>query len=327
MAMAGNEINIQIQQLIDPADIYRSVPYIQNGLTYKSNNTSIHKRDTAGNIILEENADSNPLLIIEPTVKRLTTKSVTRVVDTTFQYFKFPVAVTETAAVPELNLEFTIDTDTVTTRYVIPYQEYPEGVPNSYRRLNTTGVSSWFTNGTENSSGFTRLPFVGGTQLEPGTFTITPDVLDFLRLQNKTIRFYIQMQGRASSQAIVTEFGMRLVRTNPSAYRNFALPTITTEATGDAYPVLTMEYVLNVNELFAFDKFAVEAQASSTSWYLGDSTIWDIELIDTPADFITRYDGVQTISDNSVLQLNGVDVFSTRPTTYSNTAATGTDIR
>ena len=75
--MAGNEINIQIQQLIDPADIYRSVPYIQNGLTYKSNNTSIHKRDTAGNIILEENADSNPLLIIEPTVKRLTTKSVT----------------------------------------------------------------------------------------------------------------------------------------------------------------------------------------------------------------------------------------------------------
>jgi hypothetical protein len=105
------------------------------------------------------------------------------------------------------------------------------------------------------------------------------------------------------------------------------LPTITTEATGDAYPVLTMEYVLNVNELFAFDKFAVEAQASSTSWYLGDSTIWDIELIDTPADFITRYDGVQTISDNSVLQLNGVDVFSTRPTTYSNTAATGTDIR
>ena len=322
--MAINQINIQ--QLIDPADIARSVPYIQNGLTYKSNNTSIHKRDAAGNIILEENGDSNPLLIIEPTVKRISTKSITRVIDTAFQYFKFPVAVTQTESLPDLNLEFAIDTDTITTRYTIPYQEYPEGVPNSYRRLNTTGTSTWFTNGTINSNGFTRLPFSGGTQLEPGTFTITPDILDFLRLQNKTIRFFIQMQGRASSQAAVTEFSMRLVRSNPRAYRNFSQPTVSIEVTGDEYPLLTMEYILNVNDLVAFDKFSVDAVASSTSWYLGDSTIWDIELIDN-ADFITNYDGVQTISNNTILQLNGVDVFSTRPTTYSDTAATGTDIR
>ena len=38
--------------------------YIQNGLTYISDNTKIHPRDEAGNIIFNDGAVDNPILIV-----------------------------------------------------------------------------------------------------------------------------------------------------------------------------------------------------------------------------------------------------------------------
>ena len=117
--MSSNDISIQTLSLIDPVEFAKSSRYIQNGLTYISNNDAVHTRDDAGNIILKENSDTNQLLIIEPTVKRVATRSVIKVVDTTFNYFKFPVSVRSTETLPDLDLDFTIETnnDIIYARY------------------------------------------------------------------------------------------------------------------------------------------------------------------------------------------------------------------
>jgi hypothetical protein len=117
--MSRNDISIQTLSLIDPVEFAKSSRYIQNGLTYISNNDAVHTRDDAGNIILKENSDTNQLLIIEPTVKRVATRSVIKVVDTTFNYFKFPVSVRSTETLPDLDLDFTIETnnDIIYARY------------------------------------------------------------------------------------------------------------------------------------------------------------------------------------------------------------------
>ncbi len=84
-------------------------PYIQNGLTYVSNNTSIHPRDEAGNIILQENSETNPILVIEPTKINYLTRSVIRHIDTNFEYFKFPVTTLVTDADTPIDLDINVD--------------------------------------------------------------------------------------------------------------------------------------------------------------------------------------------------------------------------
>lgn len=305
-------------RIVDAVNARKYVKYLENGLTYVSNNTAIHPRDSAGNIILHENSESNPLLIIEPTAKKISNKSMLRMLDTTFQYYTFPVTTDTIEDVPELNLDLDLTTDTVSTRLIIPYQEYPAGVPNSYRRLNLSYENVWFTNNRPGESapgGFLKLPFTGGTQLEPGTFTITPDILDLLINENKTIKFKIQMVGTPVDASQNTGFSMRLRRDNSSAYRDWIMPTLYTQTKGNYnagdYPFLKMEYILTPTDLVNYDKFYVEAVAGNASFYIGDSTIWDIELIDNdPALFINSIDGITYISPNMDLRINNEVVIS-----------------
>lgn len=129
--MANNTISLRNQQLFDAAAIAQSVPYINNGLTYVSNNTDIHPRDESGNIILQENSETNPLLIIEPAVNNVLNQSVLRVVDTAFQYYKFPVT-TRTAPVADLDVNINLQTDPVYARYK----------PSENRFINAAGIPS-----------------------------------------------------------------------------------------------------------------------------------------------------------------------------------------
>lgn len=75
---------------IDPITGAQQAQYQVNGLNYISDNDDIIPRDLAGNIILTEFGSDNPLLIINPVAEQVTTKSVLRVVNTRFQYYKFP---------------------------------------------------------------------------------------------------------------------------------------------------------------------------------------------------------------------------------------------
>lgn len=136
--MANNTISLQNQQLFDPGALAQAIPYIQNGLTYVSNNANIHPRDEAGNIIFQENSETNPLLIIEPVIPNIANQSVLRVVNTAFQYFKFPVI--SSVDIPEISIEdlqldlSALQIDPAYARYkpsedrTVPVQTIPAGI-------------------------------------------------------------------------------------------------------------------------------------------------------------------------------------------------------
>ena len=104
----------------DPISLAQQAKYKQQGLTVTSNNTSIIPRDSVGNIILQENSETNPLLIIEPVTTKITTNSILRVIETRFQYYNFPVSVrtmTNNASF-DLNIDLdNLDTDPIFARY------------------------------------------------------------------------------------------------------------------------------------------------------------------------------------------------------------------
>jgi len=84
----------EITRQFDAVNLRKNAKYLKNGLTITSDNTSIHPRDAAGNIILQESAESNPLLIIEPTATKISNNSMLKILNTRFEYFKFPVTTT-----------------------------------------------------------------------------------------------------------------------------------------------------------------------------------------------------------------------------------------
>lgn len=101
---------------IDAIDIDRQVKYQIDGLTRISNNQSVVPRDANGNISLEENVTTNPLLIIEPMTTKITTKSMLRVLDTQFTYYSFPVSIEFDDASIDLNVDLQLP-DPVFARY------------------------------------------------------------------------------------------------------------------------------------------------------------------------------------------------------------------
>tara|TARA_R110000868_G_scaffold71769_4_gene209840 strand:- start:1145 stop:2011 length:867 start_codon:yes stop_codon:yes gene_type:complete len=104
----------------DPISLDQQAKYKQQGLTVTSNNTSIIPRDSAGNIMLQENSETNPLLIIEPVTTKITTNSILRVIDTQFQYYSFPVSVRATTNNTsfDLNIDLdALDVDPIFARY------------------------------------------------------------------------------------------------------------------------------------------------------------------------------------------------------------------
>ena len=105
--------------VLDSIDVGKQLNYQTNGLTVISNNINIVPRDIAGNVMLHEDATNNPLLIIEPITKKITTKSILRVIDTQFKYFKFPATTTIIDDLDDLdlNLDLDLNTDPIYDRY------------------------------------------------------------------------------------------------------------------------------------------------------------------------------------------------------------------
>ena len=93
-----------------------SVIYQTNGLNVISNNNNVIPRDASGNVMLHEESISNPLLIIESVTKKITLKSILKIIDTQFKYFKFPATnLTIIDEVEELDLD--LDYDPIYARY------------------------------------------------------------------------------------------------------------------------------------------------------------------------------------------------------------------
>ena len=100
----------EITRQFDAVNLRRNAKYLKNGLTVTSDNVSIHPRDAAGNIILQENAETNPLLIIEPTISNISNSSMLKILNTRFEYFKFPVTTTPIGI--NVNLQTNVDSIT-----------------------------------------------------------------------------------------------------------------------------------------------------------------------------------------------------------------------
>jgi hypothetical protein len=93
-------------RLRDPLQLQQVAKY-QGNLTVTSNDINIVPRDDAGNVQLEANSQTNPLLIIEPVATRITLNSVLKVLDTQFQYFKFPATV-RVIDTPQVDVDLSI---------------------------------------------------------------------------------------------------------------------------------------------------------------------------------------------------------------------------
>jgi hypothetical protein len=171
---------------IDPVDQTLQSKYEELGLTYISNNTSVVDRDEFGNVKLQEQGN-NPLLIIEPVYKKILNKSVTKVIDTQFNYFKFPVRITE----EEFDLEIDdLGFDPVFARYR----------PSEDRRILTESTSG---NGKFNGI---LMDFVeeGNFQKSANKYYITKDIKN----SGVDLRFRIQIQHRFdSAENISNDYG------------------------------------------------------------------------------------------------------------------------
>jgi hypothetical protein len=284
--VSNSAINLN-RLTIDPINADQQARYKSEGLTYISNNISIIPRDSAGNISLEENSNSNPLLIIDPVTELITTKSALRVLDTRFQYYKFPVTIRPGADVEDLVVDLDFESDTIAARYTIPAGIDDQGQPVTYQRIATSYSDDWFTNGGENTAGRSRLPFVGGSQAEIGSYTITPDVLEALRAKNKTLKFTIQAQFNASDNR-TTGFTLTLARSMPEEWRSDGLLyELYSESNGDFgendYPFFQLEYVVDIiGDAAPYDKYYIEVSSGNRSWVLVDNCFWKIDVIDIP---------------------------------------------
>ena len=122
----------QVVKIKDPIATEQQDKYKLRGLNFKSNNPNVMLRDEAGNIVVDI-VENNSLLIIEPVTSNILAKSVTKIIDTQFNYFKFPatINVADTELDLDLDLDLNIDQeidDPIYARYKpIDQQEIPSG--------------------------------------------------------------------------------------------------------------------------------------------------------------------------------------------------------
>ena len=275
---------------VDSVAADQQARYRADGLSYISNNESIIPRDGAGNIVMAESSSMNPLLIIDTVTEQITTKSALRILDTSFQYYKFPATIRPISNIEDLVVDLDFESDSIAARFTIPAGIDAQGQPLTYQRIATSYSDNWFTNGGENTEGRSRLTFAGGNQAEIGSYTITPDVLEALRTRNKTLKFTIQAQFNTADdqKERTTGFTLTLARSMPEVWRSEGLLyELYSESNGDfgtnEYPFFQLEYVIDIiNDAAPYDKYFIEVSSDNRSWVLTENCFWKIDVIDIP---------------------------------------------
>lgn len=303
-----------------------TIGYYVNGLTHVSNNTTLLPRDTAGNITIEPS--SSNLLVIEPIVDKVTTTSVLKVIDTSFKYYKFPVATVPLRLDVDLNIA---DSEEILyTSLTLPISVDSKNQINDLDRISTSYDSGWFYNDAQITKGYKSLPFQGGVQPKPNSYTITKEGLDLLREKNKTLKFKIQLQFNSLTPSR-TSISIKLKRTNPKFYRSFKEVILYSESnvnnnigfagisfnnnpydftSPNDYPYFFMEYYVDMTDIVEGDSYYIEAVSGGETWCLNSNGFWDIEPVDIPTQpgyygynsDSYKNAGVYYISPNTVLR-------------------------
>tara|TARA_R110000823_G_scaffold223179_3_gene351355 strand:+ start:573 stop:1601 length:1029 start_codon:yes stop_codon:yes gene_type:complete len=318
---------IDKEKLLDPIDLELQSKYQELGITYLSNNNSVVNRDSAGNVVLIEN-ESNPLLIIQPVVKQLINRSVIKVIDTQFNYFKFPVRVIQSPIDLDLDLDLDFETDNISANLTIPIPLDSKNQPINFQKIDVAlPGNTWYYDGVESTNGgFKQLQFTGGNQTNPNSYTVTEEILNTLREQNKTLRFKIQTQYRTGNTNR-TEFRMRLNRSNRKIFHEFKTVELLTEQNvsvagvegennphgfgNNTYPVLSMTYIIDMDDTKPGDTYNFSALSSNEGFILAQNSYWDIDIVDIPTNpgiygasskNITNSAGVYQFSGNTLLR-------------------------
>ena len=310
---------IDRRRRLDPVDLQGQSKYQEQGITRISNNDSVVKRDSAGNIELQENK-TNPLLIIEPIYTKVLNSSVVKVLDTQFNFFKFPVRIAGESLDLDLDLDLDLpESDNISTNLTITVPFDTQNQPQNFQRINGVGPNTWFRNDIEDPGGFRELAFTGGTQPRNNSYTITEPILNSLNERNKTLRFRVQTQYRTGDSSR-TEFRLRLNRTNPKIYHPFKIIELVTEQnvqgetenpdnpngfSNNAYPFFTMTYIVDMQDTQPGDIYTFSTVSSNAaSFILAQNCYWDVDVVDIPTT-----SGIYGASDNNTKELAGVYQF------------------
>lgn len=178
-----------VNATLDSGNTVSQTKYQQNGLTVVSNDNFVVPRDESGNIALEEGG-TNPLLIIEPMTTKITTISMLKVLDTRFQYFKFPATtrvIDDTEVVLDLDLDLTTD---ITPTEDITYARYKPENNQRIQRGNPTAGEDIRPSGIEISDVADGIP-----QTNINKYYVTKEV----KSAGIDLRFRIKIQHRFDS--------------------------------------------------------------------------------------------------------------------------------
>ena len=194
----GNSNTIP-SKLFDAVALEQQTKYYKNGLDYISNDSNLITRDDVGNIVLVEDAVNNPKLLINAVTEQISTKSVLRVINTRFQYYKFPVqTVTENLDL-DLNLELDLDLEAALATVPIPL------TPSTYKPTSNEQVTR-----VSKQSGDLQLSEAqplnfgtvsqGPTQPYIDSFTITQELVDLEKDLKVTGVIKTQYNARRNSE-------------------------------------------------------------------------------------------------------------------------------
>ena len=116
-----------------------------NDLTKVSNYSYVHKRDTAGNIIFNENDDNNQFVVIEPITYKFNTEFINKTIDTRFSYFQFPATAIDSTESPEftkltqeLSDTFNDLLDASRDQFAVAGETFVSDIANSIRSVSDT---------------------------------------------------------------------------------------------------------------------------------------------------------------------------------------------
>jgi hypothetical protein len=249
----GNSIKESVSIIKDSIAVDLQVKYQNQGLTYVSNNVNVVPRNENGNIALQEGVDNNPLLIIEPTVNRITTKSMLRVLDTQFKYFKFPA---RTAVVDEdvVDLDLDLDLqslDPVFARYR-PSEDREILAANTYAGILMDEVQD------------------GLSQQSPNTYTISKD----LKNSGADLRFRIKLQHRYDAPSGFGTAFFSIIKSSEQGldreYRTFEntsefRPTVPGSINQYEVQNLEVDIVIPNSEFEIGDRFGIGAKAGQNN--------------------------------------------------------------
>lgn len=275
------------RKYIDPDVLALHAKYRQQGLTTTSNNTSIIPRDTAGNIQYNENSTNNALLIIEPVSTKIITKSVLKVIDTQFQYFKFPATTRIVPGLLNINLDLTGE---------IPDPVYARYKPSENYKIAATDITRPALGNYGTISGILMDTEVDGqSQTKVNSYYITKEIKE----SGADLRFLVKLNHRFDTNlaGAVSPVRFSIIKQGPDTELNleFKGPYDTENMT--RYEVLNTELsVIITNEEFDIgDYFSIGAttdvnntdsyhtiNSEQTYWVITDASknvdLWNQEI-------------------------------------------------